>query len=109
MFGIILGILFIAACLWTSITSAIIAYRHGERILALLAASVLLLGIGQTIPLTNLLVGGFGTHMEAWLIVQLALFLLAGVGLATFNFAGGLPRLRRKGLSFKHILLLRTP
>jgi hypothetical protein len=109
MFGVILSILFIAACLWISITSTIVAIRHRERILALFAASVLLLAISQSIPLTNLLVGGFGSQMETWLLVQLGIFLLAIAGLATFNFVGGLPRLRRKGLTLKHILLLRTP
>ena len=109
MVGIILSISFIVGCLWIGITCAIAAYRHRERVLAILAASALLLGISQTIPLTNLLVGGFGAQMETWLIVQLAVFLLAIAGLATFNFVGGLPRLRKKGLSLKRILLLRTP
>jgi len=109
MFGIILSISFIIGCIWIGITSAIVAYRHHERVLALLTASALLFGISQIIPLTNLLVGGFGTQMKTWLIVQLALFLLAIAGLATFHFAGGLPRLRTKGLSLKRILLLRTP
>jgi hypothetical protein len=109
MFGIILSSSCIIGCIWIGMTSAIVAYRHRERVLALLAASTLLLGIRQTIPLTNLLVGGFGTQMESWLIVQLGLFLLAIAGLASFNLAGGLPRLRTKGLSLKRILLLRTP
>lgn len=106
---VILGASFIAVFLWIAITSAIVAYRYRERMLALLATSALLLAIVQSISLTNLLVGEFSSQGETWRIVQLAIFLLAIAGLVTFNFAGGLPRLHRKGLSLKRILLLRIP
>ncbi|MFN8504640.1 hypothetical protein [Kouleothrix sp.] len=108
-FGVILSISVIAACLWTAVTSAIAAIRYRERILGLLAVSVLLLAISVSIPLTNLLIGGFGSQMETWLWIQLGIFLLGMAGLTTFNFIGGLPRLRTKGLTLKHILLVRTP
>ena len=108
MFDIILSSLLIAGCLWTCITSTIVAYRCQARTLLLLAISTLLFGISQAIPLANLLIGGFGDRMETWLGVQFAAFLLALVGLAIFTIPlGGLPRLRTKGLSLKNILLLR--
>ena len=108
MFGIILSSTFIAACLWISITAAIAAFRYRERVLALLAISTLLLVVSQSIPLTNLIIGGFGAHMEAWIIGQLAVMLLGIGGIATFNLLGGSQRLRRKGLSLKRILLLQS-
>ncbi len=110
MFGIIFGLLLILGCLWISITSVIVAYRRRERALLILAASTGLFGLSQSIPLTNLLIGGFGDQMEFWLVVQLGILLLALVGLATFSIPfGGLSRLRTTGLLLKHILLLRTP
>ncbi len=108
MFGAILSSAVIVILLWIAITSTIAAIRHRERTLGLLAVSVLLLAISQSIPLTNLLIGGFGSQMETWLLVQLGIFLLAIAGVATFNFLGGLSRLRRKGLTLKRILLLKT-
>lgn len=109
MFGIILSISVITACLWASVTSSIAAYRHREIALVVLAISYAALAIYAIIPLTSLLIGGYGNSMETWLVVQIVIFLFGITGLAIYNYAlGGLARLRAKGITLKQILLLRT-
>lgn len=108
LFEIVFSSVLIGACLWIGITSAIGAYRHHEWVLALLAASAILLGGGQAIPFANLLIGGLGDEMDMWLMIDFVVFLLAAMGLATFNMVNGVTRLRRKGLSLRRILLGRS-
>ena len=105
----IFSISFTTILIWVCITSAIAAYRRRKIALVLLSASTLLMVVSQAIPLVNLLIGGFGEQMEIWLGVQFVAFVLALIGLATFNFPlGGLARLQTQGISLKQILLLRN-
>lgn len=107
MFAAIFSILVITGLLWICITSAIVAYRRREIALVVLSASMLLVVMSQTIPLVNLLIGGFGEQRQIWLGVQALVFSLAFVGLMIFNFRlGGLARLQTQGISLKQILLL---